>query len=112
MNDDEAEYYFELMVTINFVLTTLFFPLILFLMFKRSTQMNRYKYFLINSVFWNYCMELAMFLLKPRILVEKSCIGFRPFFSVSQQTTWYLSYLVSFILFNMNIGIAFWLSTG
>lgn len=105
MSIPEVEFYFNLILTVNFTLCSLILPFLIYIILRHSKNMNRYKYFLVNVVIWMFLLEFGAFFLKPRFLAPRYCMAFKTLFPMSKQVVWLLANCALFILMNMETGL-------
>lgn len=101
----DLEFYFKLILTLNFIIASLVFPIIIYIVLRHSRQLNRYKFYLANVVIWAYLLEFGAFMLKPKLLLPRYCLSVQPLFLMSQEAVWFATYLLLLILGNMCVGV-------
>lgn len=97
--------YAHLITDINFVISTILFPVIFYLILTNSKQMSKYKFYLLNNILWCQGFEIILFIGRPTLLFPSFCVLADPLFPISNQILPYLFYLGVFFIVNQAFSI-------
>ncbi|KAI6185633.1 hypothetical protein M3Y98_00044800 [Aphelenchoides besseyi] len=83
----EIENPVRVLIILSFISSTALFPLMIFFVFKKSKQMKKYKFYLLNTTIWCYVYHLIVFINHANILFLSPCIMFHSILNLSQTST-------------------------
>lgn len=129
--DPTLEYYSQILTLFSFTCATSLLPILVYLIITQSKQMSKYKYYLLNCIFWSYIFQLLIFAIRPGLkflaialnlltvfkifvktqfsvpLFPSYCFLFFPIFSIPTQIIQYTVYTFVIISINMCMGIVY-----
>ncbi|CAD5217045.1 unnamed protein product [Bursaphelenchus okinawaensis] len=92
------DYYCKLILDICMYLSIFIVPLLFYLVFTQSKCIKRYKYFLMNNIFWCVLLTITFWYCKIHLHFPAACVHFEPFFPS-------LPFSSSFAMYLFTIGI-------
>ncbi|KAI6212852.1 hypothetical protein M3Y94_00078100 [Aphelenchoides besseyi] len=101
----EVENGVRILIVISFISSSVLFPLMIFFIFKRSKQMKKYRFYLLNTIIWCYIYHLIVFINHANILFPSPCIMFHSILGLSQTATVVMFYLAFFAIVNLDLSI-------
>ncbi|KAI6199001.1 hypothetical protein M3Y96_00580300 [Aphelenchoides besseyi] len=101
----EIENPVRVLIILSFISSTALFPLMIFFVFKKSKQMKKYKFYLLNTTIWCYVYHLIVFINHANILFPSPCIMFHSILNLSQTSTVVMFYLAFFAIVNLDLSI-------
>ncbi|KAI6216896.1 hypothetical protein M3Y99_01793400 [Aphelenchoides fujianensis] len=79
----------------------------LFMVWKRSGKMKKYRCYLMNSIVWCYGFHLSMFLLNMTPLFPSGCRLFEPLIPISSEALPFAFLLSRVCLINLDLSVVF-----
>ncbi|KAI6185913.1 hypothetical protein M3Y98_00075800 [Aphelenchoides besseyi] len=92
-------------VIISFMSSSALFLVMLHLIFNKSRQLHKYRWYLFNTVIWGYVYHLLVFINHADILFPSPCIMFNSFLSIGQNSAVFVFYVAFFAIINLNLSI-------
>ncbi|KAI6180601.1 hypothetical protein M3Y98_00738200 [Aphelenchoides besseyi] len=95
-------------VGLTFCISSLLFPVVLYLILKKSRQMKLYRYYLINNVrgsSWCYIYHTCTFGARPTFLFPSFCLILDPVLPLPREFLVFGVFFVVFVVINLDLSV-------
>ncbi|KAI6219125.1 hypothetical protein M3Y95_01133800 [Aphelenchoides besseyi] len=102
---NDVESLVRIFIVISFISSTVLFPIMIFLIVKKSKQMKKYRFYLLNTVIWCYIYHLIVFINHINPIFPSPCVMFHPILPLGQNAAVIMFYLAFFAIMNLDLSI-------
>ncbi|KAI6170803.1 hypothetical protein M3Y97_01113500 [Aphelenchoides bicaudatus] len=103
--DPKLQKILDTIVTISFTLSTGILPIIVYMIAKKSRQMKKYRYYMLNNVLWCYIYHAGIFFARPVLLFPSFCIILNPMFWMPDEAIVILFFVYVMVIINMDLSV-------
>ncbi|KAI6212400.1 hypothetical protein M3Y94_00018700 [Aphelenchoides besseyi] len=91
----------------NFILSTLLFPPLVYVIISKSSKLGKYKRYLLNSTVWSYVTTALLYIINPIYLSPSLCVVSDSVLPLTYYQFILANYLLLFCVINLGMSIIY-----